>query len=489
MTTLFISYRRDDSPYAAGQIRDRLVERFDDKSVFFDIDSVPLGSDFEDYINEKVSQCDVLLVVIGDSWLKPNEDGQIRLDDPSDFVRIEIEAALARDIPIIPVPVGKAGVPSKAELPESISKLASRNAQEVRAGTSFQGDMKRLVNGIETITDVAAEPKPRKLVKKLVVAAFIVVLGITGVFTFQFIQQRLDNAEIERQQTVITEAERRRIGNTVALNQQGCEDGNARSCNDLGVMYQYAIGVELDYAQAMALYRQACEGGDPRGCRNLGAMYGNGDGVAQDSAQAMSLFQQACEDGDAQACTNLGMMYERGDGVTKDDVQAIAFYQQGCEGGDVAGCTNLGMMYDRGDGVAQDDAQAVAFYQQGCEGGDALGCRNLGVMYGTGEGVAKDDAQAMSLFQQACEDGDAVGCTNLGGMYAREDDDVQDYAQALVFYQQGCEGGDARGCTNLGSMYEYGDGVAQDDVQALAFYQQGCEGGDSLGCTLLEIAR
>ena len=89
---IFISYRRVDTPHVAGRLFDRLEARFGTGNVFMDVDSIPLGVDFRAHLDEAVGRCDVLLAVIGDSWLE-SRDGERRLDDASDFVRIEIESA------------------------------------------------------------------------------------------------------------------------------------------------------------------------------------------------------------------------------------------------------------------------------------------------------------------------------------------------------------------------------------------------------------
>ncbi len=89
---IFVSYRRTDSAHVAGRIYDRLVGGFSKASIFKDVDSIPLGLDFKEYLDEKVSECSVLLALIGDRWLEARDStGRRRLDDPSDFVRIEIE--------------------------------------------------------------------------------------------------------------------------------------------------------------------------------------------------------------------------------------------------------------------------------------------------------------------------------------------------------------------------------------------------------------
>ena len=149
MARVFISYRRLDNPYVAGILRDALQERFGRDEVFFDLDNIPFGVDFRRYIADAVGSCDVLLVVIGDQWLNLTTDkGERRLDDPSDFVRIEIEAALKRDIPVIPVLIDDARMPQASELPESIRDMAFRNATEIRAGRDQRHQVERLMSGL-----------------------------------------------------------------------------------------------------------------------------------------------------------------------------------------------------------------------------------------------------------------------------------------------------------------------------------------------------
>src|SRR5262245_16849767 len=100
---LFVSYRRDDATGSIEYIYQRLVMRFGRESVFRDIDEMRLGEDFRHQLQEALSRCDVFLAVIGPHWAGRGERGVRRLDDPKDYVRLEIETALRRQIPVIPV--------------------------------------------------------------------------------------------------------------------------------------------------------------------------------------------------------------------------------------------------------------------------------------------------------------------------------------------------------------------------------------------------
>jgi TIR domain len=148
---VFISYRRQESSGMAGRLYDRLAARFGDDQVFMDVDTIALGVDFADVITQEVSTCEVLLAVIGPRWLTAtDEDGQRRLDNPDDFVRLEIAAALERDIRVIPILVEGAVMPRRQELPEALAGLARRNALILRH-ESFGSDAERLLEEVESI--------------------------------------------------------------------------------------------------------------------------------------------------------------------------------------------------------------------------------------------------------------------------------------------------------------------------------------------------
>ncbi|HUG90094.1 MAG TPA: protein kinase [Planctomycetaceae bacterium] len=160
MPRIFISYRRDDSIDIAGRIYDRLEGEFGREAVFIDVDAIPPGVDFREHLTSAVGACDVLLAVIGDEWLEVRHEagllaGTRRLDDPADFVRIEIEAALTRGIRVIPVLVGQAKMPAPERLPAELAQLAFRNAAEVRSGRDFRGHVERLIKALHG--DPAAE--------------------------------------------------------------------------------------------------------------------------------------------------------------------------------------------------------------------------------------------------------------------------------------------------------------------------------------------
>ena len=147
---IFISYRREETAYPAGWLYDRLADRFGGDQVFKDVDSIQLGDDFVEVITGAVGSCDVLLALIGDAWLTlTDEHGRRRLDNRDDFVRLEIEAALTRNVRVIPILVDGARMPRADELPDSLSRLVRRQALEL-SPARFDFDTGRLLKVLDT---------------------------------------------------------------------------------------------------------------------------------------------------------------------------------------------------------------------------------------------------------------------------------------------------------------------------------------------------
>jgi hypothetical protein len=149
----FISYRREETAYPAGWLYDRLADRFGGQ-VFKDVDSIELGDDFVETITSSVGSCDVLLALISDQWVTiTDKDGRRRLDNPEDFVRLEIEAALTRNVRVIPILVGGARTPRAADLPPSLARLVRRQALEL-SPARFDFDTSRLLGVLDqTLVD------------------------------------------------------------------------------------------------------------------------------------------------------------------------------------------------------------------------------------------------------------------------------------------------------------------------------------------------
>jgi hypothetical protein len=152
---IFISYRREDASYPAGRLYDNLQSRFPQNEIFIDVDSIKPGIDFVKTIEERVGACDVLVAVIGKRWLSAaDEEGRRRLDNPDDFVRVEVGTALKRGVRVIPVLVEGASMPPVSQLPEDLKPLARRNALSV-SHDRFRADSERLIDSVEEVLEAA----------------------------------------------------------------------------------------------------------------------------------------------------------------------------------------------------------------------------------------------------------------------------------------------------------------------------------------------
>lgn len=155
MDKIFISYRRDDAAGYARAIYEELTERFPPESVFMDVDAIEPGLPFDEVIRDAVGQCKVLLVLIGARWLAPGPDGRSRLEDERDFVRLEIAAALARDIRVIPVLLDGTPMPRESDLPQALHALVWRNAIEL-SNSRFDADVARLTEVLARVLEGGA---------------------------------------------------------------------------------------------------------------------------------------------------------------------------------------------------------------------------------------------------------------------------------------------------------------------------------------------
>src|SRR6266496_152320 len=147
-----ISYRREDSTSIAGRLHDRLRAEFGNENVFMDFDSIPYGVDFRDHIAQTLERADVLVAVIGPGWLGHRAgESTRRIDDATDFVRLEIAGALQRGIPVIPFLVDKTPMPMEETLPNDLKPIVFRNALMLDTGIDFHHHADRLINGIRSL--------------------------------------------------------------------------------------------------------------------------------------------------------------------------------------------------------------------------------------------------------------------------------------------------------------------------------------------------
>jgi hypothetical protein len=183
--SVFISYRRFDTAGHAGRLFDRLAARFGREQVFMDVDTIQPGQDFAQAISERVATSEALVALIGDQWLTATDErGRRRLDDPADFVRLELRAALERGVPVIPVLVEGAKMPDASALPEPLKPLARLQALEV-SDARFDAEAQDLVRVLEQhVRPPAPRPWRSALRRYGLPAAAIIALLAAGALFF-----------------------------------------------------------------------------------------------------------------------------------------------------------------------------------------------------------------------------------------------------------------------------------------------------------------
>lgn len=164
LRSIFVNYRRSDAEGESGRLFDDLADRFGAESIFMDVTAIEPGRDFRKAIDQSVAACSVLLAVMGREWLEAKDAaGSRRLDDPNDFVRIELASALRRDIPVVPVLVRGAKMPRAEQLPEDLKELAYRNAVEL-THARWKSDVQVLIHALEPyMTHADASPSAAPL--------------------------------------------------------------------------------------------------------------------------------------------------------------------------------------------------------------------------------------------------------------------------------------------------------------------------------------
>lgn len=157
---IFISYRRDDSSGYAGRLFDRLSAHFGRPNVFMDIEALEPGADFVEGIDRAMASCEALVVLIGTEWLSATDaKGRRRLDNPNDFIRLEVANALQRELLVLPVLVNDATMPTEEELPPPLAPLARRQAHEL-SNTRWEYDVGRLIDVLERRLAKARQVRP-----------------------------------------------------------------------------------------------------------------------------------------------------------------------------------------------------------------------------------------------------------------------------------------------------------------------------------------
>lgn len=265
MPGLFISYRRDDAEGQAGRLYNDLEQAFGSEQVFMDVAAIQPGADFRRVLDERMASCSVLLAVIGKQWADIRDPaGARRLHSANDFVRLEVAAALRRNIPVVPVLVQKATMPQAAELPPDLEPLAYRQAFEL-THAKWESDVAALVQGLRPllgnpVVAAPAEPAAASAHKKPLWAALAgLLVGAAAVVAWLVVkpggaelQEAEERARIARAQLQAAEDELRTLQLKAQQAQLQAQAASAAAAAAAAKVQQAATEPERNAAQAAA---------------------------------------------------------------------------------------------------------------------------------------------------------------------------------------------------------------------------------------------
>lgn len=154
---IFISYRRRDTLPIVGRIYDHLINKFGESNVFMDFDSIKAGTDFRVVLSEKIEDADIMLAIIGGNWLQQSTPANKDNEGMNDYVRIELETAINKDIKIIPVLVDGASMPTPDQMGTTLEKISYLHATNLNSGRDFKNHISRLINEIENLSEIGTQ--------------------------------------------------------------------------------------------------------------------------------------------------------------------------------------------------------------------------------------------------------------------------------------------------------------------------------------------
>jgi hypothetical protein len=520
-----ISYRREDSAAITGRIFDRLAARYGSDCVFRDVDNIPLGVDFREYISRTLAETDVTLVVVGKRWFGARR-GNRRIDDPDDPVRVEVETALRTGMSVVPILVEGSAMPKADQLPDGLKDLIYRNGLDVDSGLDFDQHIERLFRNIDSIlaeierrhAEAARQGEATRAAEEK--------------------RQRAEAArrtEEERQRAEAarrTEEERQRAEATRRA-EEGGQQAEAtphaapavirRETTRWRVALAYsalvAVGVlsAVDYYVTSLSHPQKAlsqplptppppgmaevgeerdmlgdsikNGTDPADSREFPGRYPQGEfaPVVRHRLTALARSAQALR----------GAANPEPDGTPGEQLEVqralrpLGHFQGEAEGGlgprirsavqqfqSFEGAAETGLLSDSQRADLLDMAQRLAkLLDQPAvspEGVSASAIKGAEQRYARASGLEKlDPAEAAYWYALAASDGDAKALTNLGIIVARGVGTAKpDPLDAILLWLAAAARGEAFAMFNLGGLYERGIGVPVDLAKARSWYQR-----------------
>ena len=466
---IFINYRREESTATAGRLHDRLGQSFGRKTLFMDVDHIPPGVDFVTHLNNQVAACDVFLAIIGPNWLNvTNEKGDRRLDAADDFVAIEIAAALARNIRVIPVLVDGARMPKVGELPKPLKPLVRRQAIDLRH-THFGRDADALIEKISEAFGGRPGRVGRWRVAAGVVAALL-LLGWVGLFatdmpiSLPWAVQPDTREQAEKEGLAAAQAEQERKAKAAAEAEASAKADQAEK-ERLAVMQAEEERRTQAEAESRARYSALMSQG------HTDINNGDYDRAIVAFSDAMRLDPKS-----ALAFTNRGVAY-----VRKGDMdRAIADFSEAIrlDPNYALASSNRGIAYAR----KGDNDRAIADFNEAIrlDPKSVLAFANRGIAYGK----KGDNDQAIADFNEAIrlDPNYALAFFDRGIAYGKKGDNdraIADYSEAIRLNSN-----DAMTFNNRGFLYfkkgdsrraiaDFDEAIRLDPKNALAFCNRG----------------
>jgi TPR repeat protein len=508
---IFISYRRDDVPGDARGVRDRLTQKFGNANVFMDVDNLLAGQRFDRELEKALSQCDVLIAVIGPRWMKLLSS-HTRSGD-RDYVHDEIAAALKRNITVIPTLVGRQGhmppLPHEDNLPEDIRALVLHHKQDI-AHESFGRDADELIEAVKFVR--RGGPQARSWWTIAISGAMGLVLAM-GLLVYWLDVMPKAGPNVSQPPIIIAQSNSdatRAAADEAAKNKAAKEEASKQAAEakrqaEADAAKQAAEDTkrqaEADAARKKAeeeARRQAEadaarkkaeeEAAGKRAAADCDRLAASPSDMTRPSGVAGVDFAKIDAAAATAACDDAMRRYPdvarfvdqagRAAQARKDNIKAVELYRAGIAKGSTASMTNLGILYYLGEGVAQDYGEARNWFEKAAALDNSSAMNGLADLYFYGRGVTQNYAEVRKWSEKAAALGDATAMYNLGTLYSGGTGVTQDYAKARNWYEKAAKYGHAAAMYNLGTLYENGRGVAQDREQARKWYQEAANAGD-----------
>ncbi len=259
---------------------------------------------------------------------------------------------------------------------------------------------------------------------------------------------------------------------------QPTQDKNALTNLNLGQMYYFGYGVDIDKGKAFTYYYKAAEQGDPIAQYSLGVMYFEGDGVYQNLSQSAFWYEKAAQQGHNNARCNLASMYYLGQGVKQDYQKSLYWNKMAANEGDAEAQSNLGYLYYNGEGTSKDNDKAFYWYLLSGKQGNSDAQYFLGILYFTGEGVIKDLSKGFYWTSKSANQGHILAQYNLGLCYNNGNGIEKDLSKAFIWFTKAANQGNPISQFNIALMYYYGKGTAVDKSKASYWCKKASNNGE-----------